>query len=342
MAVVHRLLRIIVLLQSSAGPWGRPRLADVLGTNTTTVSRDINRLQKGGVPVEYDKVEKTYRIRHGFYLPPTAFTVPEAVALSVLAGGPAATGHFLAGPAAQGAEKVRASLPEPLREELNRTLPAIALDPARAETADVIDDVWFKMSQSIAQRRSLICCYEASQSETDVLKNASGNAAPNTTPAPAAFTFYPYALYFGQRGWYVIGKRLDRDALRTLKLSRFVRIANLDTPYAIPDDFSLKTYFGNAWRMMRGNPRHAIKLHFSAKVADTVSETQWHATQRITEHNDGSITADFDIDGLDEIVWWILGYGPNCTVEAPNELREKIARLAQETAQQYEKGKDDG
>ena len=94
--------------------------------------------------------------------------------------------------------------------------------------------------------------------------------------------------------------------------------------------------------MMRGNPRHAIKLHFSAKVADTVSETQWHATQRITEHNDGSITADFDIDGLDEIVWWILGYGPNCTVEAPNELREKIARLAQETAQQYEKGKDDG
>lgn len=331
LTVIHRLLRIIVILQGP-GPWGRQGLAESLGTNVRSVSRDIKRLQAGGVPVEYDTNDQTYRLRHGFYMPPIAFTVPEAVAISVLTGGPAATGHFLSGPAAQAAEKIRAGLPELLREELGSVLPTITLDPARSEAADVADDVWFKVSRAIADRRSLACHYEANTSVPD--------AEPAEPPEPsesAAFRLDPYALYFGQRGWYVVGQRDDRDGPRNLKLSRFSGVRRLDRVYAIPDDFSLQAHLGRAWRMVRGDGRlHDIRLHFHPPFAATVAETQWHPSQSIEEHDDGAVTVRFRIEGLDEIVWWVLGYGPGCVVEAPQELRDRVAELAKATARRYE------
>jgi hypothetical protein len=41
------------------------------------------------------------------------------------------------------------------------------------------------------------------------------------------------------------------------------------------------------------------------------------------------------VDGLDEIVWWVLGYGPGATVIEPPELIERVRELAHATAERY-------
>jgi predicted DNA-binding transcriptional regulator YafY len=43
----------------------------------------------------------------------------------------------------------------------------------------------------------------------------------------------------------------------------------------------------------------------------------------------------FTVDGLEEIVWWVLSYGPHCRVMEPGELRERVRRLQQSAAAQY-------
>ena len=40
------------------------------------------------------------------------------------------------------------------------------------------------------------------------------------------------------------------------------------------------------------------------------------------QHKDGRIVLAFEIDGLDEIVWWVLGWSGRAKVLAPTELRE--------------------
>jgi len=325
--VVERLLRLITVLQGPDGPWGRRSLADLLDQSTKTVSRDLDRLKAGGIPVQYDRIEQTYRIRAGFFMPPVDLTVAESVALAVLARSAETTGRFLARPAAQGIEKLQSSLPPALREELAAVMPAVVLDPARSEADDQVDDVWFSMSKAIANRRSLSCCYDAAHS-------VSGSDA-------AAFRFDPYALYFGQRAWYAIGQRDDREGLRTLRLSRFSHVQDLDRPYAIPDGFSLDQHLGKAWRMVRGDGiARDIVLRFTPEFADTAGQTTWHPSQQYEEHPDGSLTLRFRVEGLDEIVWWILGYGPGCEVLEPRELREKVAELAQATARRYREASD--
>jgi predicted DNA-binding transcriptional regulator YafY len=77
---------------------------------------------------------------------------------------------------------------------------------------------------------------------------------------------------------------------------------------------------------------HRIKLQFAPKVARNVAEVKWHNTQETTFNEDDSLAAEFRVDGLGEISWWILGYGDQAEVLAPTALRKRIAQIAQRMA----------
>jgi predicted DNA-binding transcriptional regulator YafY len=204
---------------------------------------------------------------------------------------------------------------------MDELMPRVTVHLAAAE-GDAADDVWSLVSWAIAHRERLACRYEAVHGDEDA--------------GEARFVLDPYELYFGQRAWYVIGRRDDRDAPRTLRLSRFLDVQRTRQRFDVPEDFSLTQHFGQAWRMIPGDRRgHRVVLRFNPEVADTVSETVWHPTQQEQLHDDGSVSLRFEIDGLDEITWWVLGYGPHCAVQEPAELRQKVAELPQATARRY-------
>ena len=69
-------------------------------------------------------------------------------------------------------------------------------------------------------------------------------------------------------------------------------------------------------------------LRFSKKVAKNVSEVQWHCSQKTTQNPDGTLDAEFRVDGLGEISWWVLGYGDQVEVLAPATLRKRIKETA--------------
>jgi proteasome accessory factor B len=39
---------------------------------------------------------------------------------------------------------------------------------------------------------------------------------------------------------------------------------------------------------------------------------------------------EFRVDGLREIVWWIMGYGDQVQVLAPRKLRKQVVRKAEQ------------
>ena len=54
---------------------------------------------------------------------------------------------------------------------------------------------------------------------------------------------------------------------------------------------------------------------------------------------DRSLIFRCTVDGLDEIVWWVLSMGPHCMVHKPVELREFVAEMGRQTANLYASGK---
>lgn len=316
---IHRLLRIIMTVQSERG-WTAPRMALEMGVTERTIYRDLEVLRETGVPIDFDQESGGYAIRGDFFLPPVALSTEEALAMIVLCRHVAGKDQipFLE-PAWRAASKLRQHLPRDLHDEVDAVGQHIAIRMAPSTPSDDHRDVYARMQTAITSRCAVQCRYESAHSDGD----------------PAAFEFHPYALFFGVRAWYAIGWHAGRSALRSLKLSRFTSVQPTDTPYEIPEDFSLDDYLGDAWRMIRGETTYDVELRFTPDFADTVSETHWHASQETELNDDGSLTFRCRVSGLDEIVWWVLSMGPHCRVVGPTELADRVADLAARTAALY-------
>lgn len=327
-ATLPRVLRLLLLLRTS-GRWDVAAIGAELGVSERTVYRDLERLKGAGVRVGYDEGCGGYRIGHGCLLPSLDLTAEETTALALLArrAGSAEPGP-LARPTATALTKLRAALPEVFRDDLDQILPRVTVAPSASE-ADGSDDVWALVAQAVSARRTMRCTYEP-----------AGGAGDGLHDEP--FRFDPYELYFGRRAWYAIGLHHGRGEIRSLKLSRFSRAEVSDEPFEMPEGFSAAECFGNAWRMIRGPERHGVRLRFEPRFAETVADTRWHPTQEERWLEDGSVVLTFEVEGLDEIEWWVLGYGPGCVVEAPAELAARVSELARATARQYaEPGRDE-
>jgi proteasome accessory factor B len=325
------LLRLITTVQSRRG-LKVPDLARLCEVHERTIHRDLNAINAAGIPCGFDAESQGYRIGPSFFMPSIELTIEEGMAIVALLDdvGDGTQVPFL-GAASRAAEKLRSQLPRAVLDSIDPVDSHVHIDLARAMGDDSALDVYNQVRDAIAQRRILRCRYDpAKYADSNNCDNADTNAIDGE------FDLKPYDLWFCQRAWYVVGHHSGRNAIRRLKLNRFTSVQTTDRPFAIPDDFDLRADLGQAWRMIRGDKRHRIAIRFEPAFADAASETRWHPTQEEEwNHDTGQVTLRFSVDGLDEIVWWVLSYGPGATVLEPTELIERVRQLARATAGRY-------
>lgn len=316
---ISRLLEILTHVQARKG-LKADTLAELCGVDKRTIFRDLKVLGDAGVPIVHHKETDGYTIDRDFFLPPVHLTMQEALALVVLCEDLAESGRIPCLKAAiRALTKVRSQLPQEIREDLDRLSKHIAIRTSNAEGDEAALDVFEQVQNSIAAGKAMRCRYE-SGSDPEGRKE---------------FIFEPYALFFSVRAWYAIGFHHGRGELRNLKLARFVGLEQTDTPFAIPEEFDIDQHLGNAWRMIRGEVPYEVEIEFASEFADNIAETTWHRTQSTEYREDGSVLFRCTVDGLDEIVWWVLSMGPMCRVLEPAELADRVKDLAQKTAARY-------
>lgn len=315
---LHRVVRILQLIQGQDG-WSAADLARECEVVKRTIHRDLQLLQAAGIPLFYDEESKFYRIRRDFFMKPVELTLDEALAVIALGEhiGKKSQIPFMQS-AARAVAKIKAQLPGKIQRELDGVDRHMVIRLGQVSPGEGTQDVYAKVLAAQAKRCCLRCVYESGE---------KGFTEP--------FIFKPYTLLFERRAWYVIGHHGGHDAVRCLKLSRFTLVQETDHPFVVPSSFSLKKHLGNAWRMIRGEEAHSIKLRFGAKFAENIADTHWHDTQKIDWNPDGTITFRCKVDGLEEIVWWVMSMGPNCQVIEPKELRDRVKQLAKETLAVY-------
>ena len=94
-------------------------------------------------------------------------------------------------------------------------------------------------------------------------------------------------------------------------------------------------YFGNAWGVFRGKDSYDVEIEFTKEAANLVTETRWHKTQEVTRHPDGGASLSFRVDGLDEILWWVLGWSGRAKVIKPENLRKMVIEKLQHALEMY-------
>ena len=312
-----RLLKVLERLQSR-GKWDAPAIAADLEVSERTVHRDLAALELAGVPWFYDAVGKCYRLRADYRFPTLALTDDEllgqAMSVSIakapglnISEGAAATAHKIAA-YSERAEQLFAQV-----QSLVGVLDLQLVD--HREHLEIIRTIQW----ALLGRKLLKGSYRTPY-QKDLVR----------------LTLAPYRLVLVKAGWYLIARPLDRDAPRTYRTTRFQSLRMLEEDASIPADFDLQAYFGKAWAVYRGDRTYQVELRFQPDAAGIVTETRWHATQKAKKHEDGSVTLHFEVDGLQEISNWVVGWSQWVKVLSPPELRDIVAEQHLKAYQQYQ------
>lgn len=96
----------------------------------------------------------------------------------------------------------------------------------------------------------------------------------------------------------------------------------------IPEDFDLADWLEHSFGVFRSTDGQlqTIRIHFTREVARYVKESRWHKSQKLHDHVDGSLIAEFELTDTQEIKRWIMSFGPNAVVLEPNKLVEEIQK----------------
>lgn len=316
---INRLLRLLKELQSGDGG-NADGLAEACGVSRRTIFRDIDTLRRAGIPVEFDRQRDRYSICDAHFLPPTNLSAEEALAIICLA-------HALGRreglpffePAQRAARKLEATLPNDLRDHVRAVARSIHVRRQGVNLMEGKDEVYRTLIDAQAQRRVVRMRY-LSLTEWDLLDT----------------DLRPYELVFSKHSWYVIGRSSLHREVRTFHVGRIIGLSKLAETFRRPKSFSLRRYLRNAWTIVP-EPGEDVDVHirFAALVATNVSEVQWHHTQQCELRDDGSLDFYVTVSGVNEISWWVLGYGDQAEVVAPARLRNLVARRAANMADMY-------
>lgn len=314
---VQRVLNLLTLLLSGRA-FTVDRLAEQLDVTRRTVFRDLSVLKQAGVPFEYDRSAKRYKLRRDCFLPPISFSVQECLALmfliqKILQEGVAP--DFAA--ASRAAIKLEGALPAALREHCQMSLAKLNFRMPPISALDGWQDHLDLLREAAVDQRKVQIEYEPPD------KPSGGDC------------LHPYLITFLGRAWYVIGYSEAQAAVRTFKIERMLKCQPTEQPFVIERPFDLAEYLGNAWQMIRGSQRYRVRLEFTAKVATNVEEVIWHKTQTTLRTKDDGLIFEVDVDGIDEISWWVLGYGDQVKVLEPEILRDMVAQRARDMFKIY-------
>jgi predicted DNA-binding transcriptional regulator YafY len=312
-----RLMRELALFQANPRGLTTAQIAQKMGVSQRQAQRDIAALESE-LKVPFVKQGTRWTLIEGYFLPPVNFTLPEAMTMVV---GARLMWRYAdrANPFAQVAyEKLAAVLPGPMKEPVMEVADGLGNKPD--------DGVWTKVFAALttawAERRKVRIRY----------KKEDANESDRVVwplfiePTPTAHSLYLIAF--------------DEKARepRVFRLERIKGVTVLENRFDPPLGSSIRKMLGHAWGIWTSAHPVAVVLRFTPRVAERVAPTTWHESQELKYLPDGGVEIRLVIAEPIEIRPWILGWGKECEVIAPAELRESIFKELEQAVAAYDAG----
>lgn len=160
-----------------------------------------------------------------------------------------------------------------------------------------------------------------------------------TMDRPAPHEVEPYCLKIYKQRWYLVGRRPDRDAMRTFALDRILDIQLTAKKFILPDSFDAEKYFRDTIGIVVEDncPPQTITISAANGQQNYIRSLPLHPTQR--EYESGSDGAKFSIFAQPnyDLIQELLRYGGDVTVLSPQWLRDKFRNIANKMSNNYSK-----
>lgn len=313
-----RMMQLQLLLRRKPDGVRTSEVARLLDVSERTARRYMDQLTASGLlPAYRDKW--TWKLVEGarFDLLPVRLDLDEAMALYLAARLLSAHSDKHNPHAVSAMNKLASAMPQAIGEHIVRTAEATA----RRREHPVYLRVLETLTLAWAERRQVRMLYATPHAE-EVTERV----------------FDPYFIEPSAVGYscYAIGYDRLRGGIREFKVERIARADLLETTCEIRKGFDPYAFLANAWGVMGGEEVTEVKLRFTARVAFRIRESDWPGVVGVEEHPDGTCTMTLRVNHAVEMMPWIRGWGPDCEVLEPEDLRQQIAEEMKAAAAVYE------
>lgn len=306
-----RILRVLELIQSR-GRWTTKAIAEELECSERTVYRDLDVLKFAGIPYYREGTQQFIRVRPDFRFPVLTLSPDEVLGLSLAAAVTNAPGLDVTAGADPTVRKLAATSGQEFQDLMGDAAQLVMVLDLKLADHSRHHEAIRTVQSALIQRHQIGGVYESPYED-----------------APVKLKLHPYRLCLIKNAWYVVGTTTEKEPPRTYRVARFKALRLLNEEALIPEDFDLRAYFGNAWAVYRGEMSYDVELWFPPEAAKVVTETVWHHTQKLTRTKNGVILK-FRVDGLEEILNWVLSWTGQVKVIGPSELQGRMIQRLEE------------
>src|SRR3981081_4517018 len=120
-------------------------------------------------------------------------------------------------------------------------------------------------------------------------------------------------------------------------LERISAVVVLEQRFSPPLGSSLRKMLGHAWGIWTSDHPVHVVLRFTPRVAARGLGTTWHESQEVRQLPHGGLELRLVIAEPTEIRPWILGWGEECEVVSPADLRSSILAELEDATAAYRK-----
>lgn len=163
-----------------------------------------------------------------------------------------------------------------------------------------------------------------------------GYSPYSRTGAPKPVILEPYFLKIYRQRWYVTGRNVREDAIKTYALDRMTNVTITDSTFSAPPDFDAEAYFRDSFGVIfsRGETKKVI-IRTNVRTAKYFRALPLHHSQLEMIHDDYSIFT-YRLRLTPDFVGELLSYGPAVTVLAPRELRAMMVENLTKSLENYQ------
>ncbi len=308
MTKYDRLLYIINLLRSRR-TLNAVRLAEECGVTERSIYRDIISLSEANIPIYYDN---GYKLASDNFLPPLNFSFAEYSCLKLaLESTPLElTGKYVS-ILKQVTAKIEAGLSQATKEQRKTASESVRLEIESTLPRGTIERWFGQIEAAINDRTCLEMDYDTI--EHGVLRRI----------------VEPYFIVFRGHAFYFVAYCRLREDFRTFRIDRVKRVAVTDERFVRRKGISADTYFDGSWRIYGGEPVEIV-VRFSGSAARVVMSGTYHPREHVEPDEDGKVIYRVTVNGTAEIARWILGFGAEAEVLAPDNLRLEFQSLGRQ------------
>jgi len=291
-----------------------------LAVTIRTVWRDLDVLQKAGFPLYTERAADgnrgVWRVTEKFKRAlPLKLTLGELAALLMSRDLLSPHGVSMLGPEVASAfDKIQNVLSRDALKVLDQIRDRLGVRPAGAKLQAPAAEHLPKIHQALADHRTLRTRYYSASRDSEDVREVD-----------------PYQLTLFNGGLYLVGHCHLRDAARIFAVERMRTMELTRARFEVPASFDAEKYLAGAWGILRGD-LVTVRVLFSRGLARYIRERVWHPSQKLRDLPDGRVEMTLLVADTLEVRRWILGYGVQAEVVAPEGLREALRVEAQQMA----------